>query len=101
MPPYLDCRWAVAALGLALAGCASLPPERGSSEVDKMMSVREVPSPAWGADRAGAASVDARVAELLAQPLTPDHAVQVARDPQVTRVSLARPTGRAADVRYD
>lgn len=71
-------RWPVAALGLALAGCASLPPERGSSEVDRMMSAREVPSPAWRADLAAAASVDARVAELLTQPLTPEHAVQVA-----------------------
>lgn len=78
MPPYLDRRWAVAALGLALAGCASLPQERGSSEVDRMMSAREVPSPAWRADRAAAASVDARVAELLTQPLTPEQAVQVA-----------------------
>jgi len=101
MSRHFDCRWTVTALGLALAGCASLPPERGSSEVDRVMSAREVPSPAWRADVAAAASVDACIAELLSQPLTPEHAVQVAflKNPRI-QVEYARLGLSQADL-YD
>ncbi|HEY4644914.1 MAG TPA: hypothetical protein VIH25_01395, partial [Steroidobacteraceae bacterium] len=74
---FLD-RWVVAGLLVVLAGCADLPRERGTPDVDEMIVARGVPSPAWPTEARSASSDEARVAELLSQPLTSERAVQLA-----------------------
>ena len=74
---FLD-RWVFAGLLVVLAGCASLPRERGAPDVDEMIVARGTPSPAWPTDARSASSDEARVAELLSQPLTAERAVQLA-----------------------
>lgn len=72
-------RAAVALLAAALlAGCATVDPDAGLAPVAE--TVRERLGAELRADRSEAdrSAIDARVAELLAQPLTADAAVQVA-----------------------
>ena len=87
---FLD-RWVVAGLLVVLAGCADLPRERGTPDVDEMIVARGVPSPAWPTEARSASSDEARVAELLSQPLTSERAVQLAflKNPRI-QVEYAR-----------
>lgn len=75
---YLPNYCIVAGLMVMLTGCASLPRERGTSAVDEMITARGHPSPAWPMDARSTASEDARISELLSQPLTTARAVQLA-----------------------
>ena len=61
-----------------LAGCKSLSPDAGFGEVQKSVEERTGAQPKWVRSEDEANSVRARVAELLAEPLTPESAVQVA-----------------------
>lgn len=78
-PSRAGARAAVALLAAALlAGCATVDPDAGLAPVAE--TVRERLGAELRADRSEAdrSAIDARVAELLAQPLTADAAVQVA-----------------------
>ena len=67
------------ALGaLLLAGCASLSPDAGFSTVQATTKERIGKDLAWMRDDAQQETVDKRVSELLAKPLSADDAVQVA-----------------------
>ncbi|MFN8753032.1 MAG: TolC family protein, partial [Betaproteobacteria bacterium] len=69
---------AAAALLLALAGCAGLGREAGFDAMASAAAQRVGATPAWPRDDAGRQRVDDEVAQLLAQTLTADDAVQVA-----------------------
>lgn len=70
---------ALAALGLLLlAGCKSLTPDAGFSSVEQAVSERTGASAKWVRSEEEANSVQARVRELLAKPLTAEDAVQIA-----------------------
>jgi outer membrane protein TolC len=69
---------AAAALLLALAGCAGLGREAGFDAMASTAAQRVGATPAWPRDDAGRQRVDDEVAQLLAQTLTADDAVQVA-----------------------
>ncbi len=62
----------------ALSGCATLSPDAGFAEVAKTTRDRVAKDLAWPRTEADRRLLDARVVELLAQPLTADAAVQVA-----------------------
>lgn len=62
---------AALAAALIMAGCASLPPDRGRAGVDALASARNLPVTA---DR----EADTLAARLLEEPLGPDDAVRVA-----------------------
>ena len=70
------------ALGLAaatlLAGCASLPPDAGLAGVAALSQARIGLAPSLQADTTPDAATQARVAELLQQPLRADDAVALA-----------------------
>jgi len=69
-------RAAPLAFAVALAGCATVPPDAGRVEVEALVGTRlGVPGKLSGGD---AATADAPTRELLVRPLTPDAAVQVA-----------------------
>lgn len=69
----------VAVLLLALlAGCASLSDDGGFSEVRQAVEQRTGVPTVWGRSRDESNSVQARVKELLAKPLQPQDAVQIA-----------------------
>ncbi|HWH74675.1 MAG TPA: TolC family protein, partial [Methylibium sp.] len=70
--------WPMAMLALALTGCANLSPDRGFGPVEQTAREHLGESPAWIRSPAQRAAADARVAELLARPLSADTAVQVA-----------------------
>lgn len=74
----------VAALAL-LAGCASVSRREGADQVEQLLQQRLPTAFQWQHDAQGKAAVDARVDELLAQPLTPARAFQLAqlRNPQI------------------
>ncbi|HKX95242.1 MAG TPA: TolC family protein [Methylibium sp.] len=74
--PALPAVLAVVALGIA--GCASVSAERGFAEVRQAARERLGQEVRWARSDAERAAADARVAELLARPLTADAAVQVA-----------------------
>lgn len=65
-------------LALALAGCASFSPDGGFGPVEKLTRERIGASPTRVETAAQSRQARERVTELLAQPLTPDTAVEVA-----------------------
>ncbi len=78
-PPRRPPAAAVAAFAtLLLAGCATVDPNAGFTTVEKAARERLDKNLRWVRSDADQALVDGRVAELLAQPLTVDAAVQVA-----------------------
>jgi cobalt-zinc-cadmium efflux system outer membrane protein len=75
-----------AALTLALlGGCASVSRREGADAVERLLQPRLSGAFAWHSDTQGAAAIDARAAELLAAPLTPDTAFRIAqlRNPDI------------------
>lgn len=72
-------RAATAAIaGVVLAGCATFSEDGGFGAVESAVRERTGQPTRWVRSESDADSVSARVKELLAQPLTPDAAVQVA-----------------------
>jgi outer membrane protein TolC len=71
-------RAAAGIAALALAGCASLTPDAGFGAVEQAAQQHLGQEVRWTRSAEARAAADARVAELLAQPLTADAAVQVA-----------------------
>jgi outer membrane protein TolC len=67
-----------ASAALALAGCASFSADGGAGRVAELTRERTGQSVTVRRTESDLASVKARVAELLQQPLTPDGAVEVA-----------------------
>ena len=67
-------RPAVLLLALSGAGCATLGPDRGRVETDKLVSSRSNPALEW----AQSPTADADAAKLREQPMTPLNAVQMA-----------------------
>ncbi|HSV71386.1 MAG TPA: TolC family protein [Methylibium sp.] len=63
---------------LGLAGCASPSPDRGFGAVEQAAQQRLGQTVSWTRSAEQRAAADARVAELLAEPLGADAAVQVA-----------------------
>ncbi len=63
---------------LVLAGCASLSTDAGFSTIQSTAKERIGKDVAWARDDDQQNSIDKRVAELLAKPLSADDAVQVA-----------------------
>lgn len=75
-----------AALALALlAGCTSVSRREGADNVEHLLQSRLTSAFAWRSDADGAAAIEARAAELLAAPLTPDSAFRIAqlRNPDI------------------
>src|SRR5687768_17651870 len=69
----------VAAASMAVvAGCASLSEDAGFSKVEQSVKDRSGAETKWTRDDAGAQTVRGRVRELLAKPLGPTEAVQIA-----------------------
>src|SRR5688572_9489509 len=69
----------IAAASMVLvAGCASLSDDAGFSKVEQSVKDRSGADTKWTRDDAGAETVRARVKELLARPLGPTEAVQIA-----------------------
>jgi cobalt-zinc-cadmium efflux system outer membrane protein len=71
---------ACASLAILLAGCAGTP-QRDTNRIDALIEARGGQAPSWSATEADAA----RVSELLREPLTLEHAVDLAflRNPQI------------------
>ena len=69
---------AAAAAALVLAGCASFSPDGGFGRVGELTKERSGQAPSYPRTVEEADTARARVAELLAQPLTLDGAVEVA-----------------------
>ncbi len=65
-------------LSTVLAGCASFSADGGFASVEQTAQVRLGKELRWARSAADQEAIDKRVAELLAQPLTMDDAVQVA-----------------------
>ena len=65
-------------LALALAGCASTSPKQADAQVAELLAARGEPAPPWDRQSPEDAQVARRVDQLLALPLTPDSAVEVA-----------------------
>ena len=63
---------------LTLAGCASFSPDGGFGAVEQVAQERLGKDALWARTAEDQNRIDARVAELLARPLTVDDAVQVA-----------------------
>ena len=61
-----------------LAGCASLSPDAGFTEVEQAVAQRSGAETRWVRSDEAAGSVRARVKELLAKPIGPQEAVQIA-----------------------
>ncbi|MGE0874846.1 MAG: TolC family protein [Burkholderiales bacterium] len=68
----------IAALALLIGGCASFSPDGGFGTVQTAVRERTGQDAQWVRSEDEANSVRARVRELLAQPLTPESAVQIA-----------------------
>ena len=62
----------------ALSGCASLAPDGGFAPVQALLRPQLAQEAHWARDDAERAALDQRAAELLAQPLDADAAVQLA-----------------------
>ena len=69
---------AIATAALLLGGCVSFTPDNGFSAVEKALRDNTGKQLAWARSDGEVSAIDARVAELLAGPLTVDDAVQVA-----------------------
>jgi outer membrane protein TolC len=63
---------------LALAGCASLSQDAGFSKVEQAVKERAAAETKWSRSEEDASSIRGRVKELLAKPLGPAEAVQIA-----------------------
>src|ERR671918_912157 len=63
---------------LALAGCASLSEDAGFSKVEQTVEERAGAETKWARSDEDASSIRGRVKELLAKPLGPTEAVQIA-----------------------
>jgi outer membrane protein TolC len=63
---------------LALAGCASLSQDAGFSKVEQAVKERAAAEAKWSRSEEDASSIRGRVKELLAKPLGPTEAVQIA-----------------------
>ena len=63
---------------VVLGGCASLSPDAGFSDVEKAVQERAAVETKWVRSEDEADTVHRRVKELLAKPLGPQEAVQVA-----------------------
>jgi outer membrane protein TolC len=63
---------------LALAGCASLSQDAGFSKVEQAVKERAAAEAKWSRSEEDASSIRGRVKELLAKPLGPAEAVQIA-----------------------
>ena len=71
-------RAALAALLLALSACASFSPDAGFDDVKNAVTQRSLAEPRWARTDADRGEIRQAVTRLLAQPLTPDAAVQIA-----------------------
>jgi len=72
-------RTSIAALALlALAGCAMLSEDAGFAPVEQAVKERTGAQTKWSRTEQESDTVRARVKELLAQPLGPAEAVQIA-----------------------
>lgn len=60
------------------AGCASVPPDRGSDRVQTLVEGRVEAVPRWPMDHDAERVVQARVDDLLAAPLTPEAVSEIA-----------------------
>jgi outer membrane protein TolC len=69
----------VVACAALLAGCVGFSEDGGFGKVEQAVAERGAGQAKWVRSEDDANSVDARVKELLAQPLTPEAAVQVAQ----------------------
>ncbi len=69
---------AVAAATLLLAGCASLSPDGGAAYVAELTQQRTGQAPPYQRTAEDVDAAQARIAELLAQPLSADAAVELA-----------------------
>ncbi|MCA1924856.1 MAG: TolC family protein [Thiobacillus sp.] len=70
---------ALAALAVTMfGGCASLSGDRGFAGVEAGVARHLPQKPVWTRDAATRAAADARIDELLAEPLTADGAVEIA-----------------------
>ena len=69
---------AAAVLASLLAGCATFSPDGGFDHASELTRERVGQSPRWQRSDEDAETVRARVAELLASPLGPDAAVELA-----------------------
>jgi cobalt-zinc-cadmium efflux system outer membrane protein len=80
MVPLRRAGLAGAGLAILLAGCAGAP-RQDTDRIDELLSARGGQVPAWSATEADAS----RVSELLREPLTLEHAVDLAflRNPQI------------------
>jgi len=74
----LSARWVLATAAWFLAGCASLAPDAGFDAVERVTREQLGQGVTWARGDAERSALDERVTELLAQPLTPQSAVQVA-----------------------
>lgn len=70
-------RLVLAGLLMGLTGCVSVPRERGTAEIDKLIAERGGPVPAWPQDSTVAAT-EARAAQILEQPIGVLQAVELA-----------------------
>lgn len=68
----------LAMAALLLAGCANVDPRRGFPAVEEDARQRLGANLAWSQDAEEDAAIRAQVSRLLAQPLSPDVAVQIA-----------------------
>lgn len=73
------------ALALLVSGCVSVSRRDGADQVEKLVGARVPTAFAWRTDPAGRAAIDARVAEIVAAPLTPTSAIALAqlRNPDI------------------
>lgn len=69
---------ATALLALALGGCASFTPDGGFGDVRDITKERISQTPQWTRNEQDAQQARQTVRQLLAQPVTPDTAVQIA-----------------------
>lgn len=71
---------------LSLAGgCASVPRKDAAATIDEALAARGVPAAAWQSAPESGVAADARIAEMLAQPLDVGDAIEIAfaRSPRI------------------
>jgi len=93
---------AMAGWAFVLAGCATFSEDGGFGKVEEIAQVRLGQKPSWQRSEQDVASVQAKVRELLARPLSVDDAVQLAllnnRGLQATYLLMV-PMAREVEVR--
>ncbi|MGQ0835012.1 MAG: TolC family protein [Gammaproteobacteria bacterium] len=89
----------IAGLAVLASGCASVPPARGTAEIDGWIAARGGPVPAWPQGASADEKEAAQVAALIRDPLTVEGAVELAflRNPDI-RESYAELGLAQADV---